>query len=111
MWWLIGSVLYVATGIAIARMVAGHFAWDQPRHHWQDEPDYDDWLLGWFFGGAIGLMWPLAVIGFLAWKAILNGPRFPLVFGAEREARSRVKQRELSKREARIAQLERELGL
>ncbi len=92
---------YVVVALAILRPLAGHFTWSfhsRERHPVDpDRPGSDDWVGGVLTALPLVALWPAAAM----W--LLSGTLLPPV-GAEREA-------EIRQREARVAEMERELGL
>ncbi len=92
--------VYVVVAAAVLRPVAGHFAWsfhNAERHPTDpDRPGNDAWVGGVLTGLPLVALWPACLIWLLV-------GRLPAM-GAEREA-------EIRRREARLAELERELGL
>lgn len=94
-------MLYATAALSCARLIAGHFAWafwENEKPHYRDgpRPDGEQWLGAWFIALPIAAIWPLVIAPWLLSKRV--------AVGAEAERR-------LHDREARIATLEKELGI
>lgn len=105
---VLGSTVYGLAGVVCARLTAGHLAWHFANHtsHYcfgcrenrpASRPDGEQWLGAWCLALAAAIVWP--VIGLL------------ICFPSERwsvgEERRQIQRRQA----ARIAELEKELGL
>lgn len=103
----IGTIVYMIMALFIARPVAGHVAWKE-KFSWHEKPEGEDWFLGWLAGIGVGLLWPIAILAWLANKS--TGKLMPAI-GAEKAAIEERREKEQQKEIERLRQRDRDLGL
>lgn len=98
--WIVGSVVYGVCAAAVARMLAGHFAWvmfknqDDRYKGGRQEPGGGQWAGAIMGACLLAFIWPVVMCFMAPWPSV----------GEEARAESR-------KKTARIRELEKELHL
>lgn len=96
-WLWLALGVYALPGLITGRLIAGHLAWSWKASHWYsrelDGPNGEQWFGAILVGCLTAVIWPVMLVGLVPWRV-----------GAERQA-------ELDKRERKLREAERELGL